>query len=102
MAIPDQDPDIYELINALSKEEERLWASAGDGRGLDPEERRRLDDIKIELDRRTTCSTSAPPCARPAVTRARRRNAPPRSSSAISSNRPGSTACSSSGSRMGR
>ena len=51
MAIPDQDPDIYELINALSKEEERLWASAGDGRGLDPEERRRLDDIKVELDR---------------------------------------------------
>ena len=51
MAEPDQDPDIFELINALSKEEERLWASAGDGRGLDPEERRRLDDIKIELDR---------------------------------------------------
>ncbi len=51
MADPDQDPDIFELINALSKEEERLWASAGDGRGLDPEERRRLDDIKIELDR---------------------------------------------------
>ena len=51
MADPDEDPDIYELINALSKEEERLWASAGDGRGLDPEERRRLDDIKIELDR---------------------------------------------------
>ena len=51
MAIPEQDPDIYELINALSKEEERLWAGAGDGRGLDPEERRRLEDIKIELDR---------------------------------------------------
>ena len=51
MAVPDRDPDIFELINALSKEEERLWASAGDGRGLDPEERRRLDDIKIELDR---------------------------------------------------
>jgi Protein of unknown function (DUF2630) len=51
MADPDEDPDIYELINALSKEEERLWAGAGDGRGLDPEERRRLEDIKIELDR---------------------------------------------------
>ena len=51
MAVPDEDPDIYEIINALSKEEERLWASAGDGRGLDPEERRRLEDIKIELDR---------------------------------------------------
>ncbi|MET0773647.1 MAG: DUF2630 family protein [Candidatus Limnocylindrales bacterium] len=51
MDVPDQDDDIYQIINALSKEEERLWASAGDGRGLDPEERRRLDDIKIELDR---------------------------------------------------
>jgi len=51
MAAPDPDDDIYQLINALSKEEERLWAGAGDGRGLDPEERRRLDDIKIELDR---------------------------------------------------
>jgi hypothetical protein len=51
MAVPDQDDDIYQLINALSEEEEHLWASAGDGRGLDPEERRRLDDIKIELDR---------------------------------------------------
>ncbi len=51
MPVPDQDPDIYELINALSQEEERLWASAGDGRGLDLDERRRLDAIKIELDR---------------------------------------------------
>ncbi|MEZ4595636.1 MAG: DUF2630 family protein [Chloroflexota bacterium] len=48
---PDQDPDIYGLINALSQEEERLWTSAGDGRGLDPAERRRLEDIKVELDR---------------------------------------------------
>jgi hypothetical protein len=48
---PDQDIDILQAINALSEEEERLWASAGDGRGLDPTERRRLDDIKVELDR---------------------------------------------------
>ncbi len=51
MAVQDQDDDIYQLINALSTEEETLWASASDGRGLDPDERRRLDDIKIELDR---------------------------------------------------
>jgi hypothetical protein len=51
MAAPDPDDDIYQLINALSEEQEGLWASAGDGRGLDPKERRRLDDIKIELDR---------------------------------------------------
>jgi hypothetical protein len=51
MALPDPDDDIYQLINALSAEEETLWASASDGRGLDPEERRRLDDIKVELDR---------------------------------------------------
>jgi hypothetical protein len=48
---PDQDPDILELINSLSEEEERLWASAGDGRGLDPTERQRLEDIKVALDR---------------------------------------------------
>lgn len=48
---PDQDLDIFEAINALSQEEERLWASAGDGRGLDPSERQRLEDIKVELDR---------------------------------------------------
>lgn len=48
---PNQDLDIFQAINALSQEEERLWASAGDGRGLDPTERLRLEDIKVELDR---------------------------------------------------
>jgi hypothetical protein len=48
---PNQDLDIFDSINALSQEEEQLWASAGDGRGLDPAERRRLEDIKVELDR---------------------------------------------------
>ncbi len=47
----DQDPDILQAINALSAEEERLWASAGDGHGLDPMERERLGAIKVELDR---------------------------------------------------
>lgn len=47
---PDQDIDLFQIINALSEEEERLWASAGDGRGLEPTERQRLDDIKIQLD----------------------------------------------------
>ncbi len=51
MAIPDQDDDIYQAINALSREEELIWASAGDGRGLDADERKRLDAIKVELDR---------------------------------------------------
>ena len=48
---PDQDIDLFQIINALSEEEERLWAGAGDGRGLEPPERQRLDDIKIQLDR---------------------------------------------------
>jgi hypothetical protein len=47
----DQDPDLFDLINALSQEEEQLWASAGDGHGLDPSERQRLEAIKVELDR---------------------------------------------------
>ena len=45
------DLDIFHQINALSAEEERLWASAGDGRGLSAEDRERLDAIKVELDR---------------------------------------------------
>jgi hypothetical protein len=51
MAVPDNDDDITQVINALSREEERIWASAGDGSGIDADERKRLDDIKIELDR---------------------------------------------------
>ncbi len=51
MAQPDPDVDIFQVINDLSVEEEGLWASAGDGRGLDPEERMRLETIKVQLDR---------------------------------------------------
>jgi uncharacterized protein DUF2630 len=43
--------DLFHRINALSGEEEQLYASAGDGEGLTGEERRRLDAIKVELDR---------------------------------------------------
>lgn len=45
------DVDLFHTINALSAEEERLYASAGDGSGLSREEQDRLDQIKIELDR---------------------------------------------------
>jgi hypothetical protein len=45
------DQDIFRQINELSAEEERLYASAADGAGLTPEERERLDTIKVELDR---------------------------------------------------
>jgi hypothetical protein len=43
--------DLFHRINALSSEEEQLYASAGHGEGLNQEERERLDAIKIELDR---------------------------------------------------
>jgi len=49
--MPDPDLDIFHRINALSAEEEQLYASAGDGAGLTEEERNRLDVIKVELDR---------------------------------------------------
>jgi len=45
------DLDLFHQINALSSEEEQLYASAGDGGGLSDEERSRLDAIKVELDR---------------------------------------------------
>jgi hypothetical protein len=43
--------DLFHEINALSSEEERLYASASDGEGLTQEERDRLEAIKVELDR---------------------------------------------------
>lgn len=45
------DSDIFGRINALSDEEERLFAQAGDGGGLTQEEVDRLEAIKVELDR---------------------------------------------------
>jgi hypothetical protein len=45
------DLDLFHRINALSSEEERLYASASDGEGLGEAERERLEAIKIELDR---------------------------------------------------
>ena len=45
------DTDIFEHINALSSEEERLYGQAGDGSGLSEPERQRLEAIRVELDR---------------------------------------------------
>jgi hypothetical protein len=45
------DLDIFHRINALSEEEEQLYASAGDGSGLTGDATERLEAIKVELDR---------------------------------------------------
>ncbi|MGZ8438416.1 MAG: DUF2630 family protein [Candidatus Limnocylindrales bacterium] len=45
------DLDLYHQINALSHEEEQLYGSASEGDGLNPDERRRLEAIRVELDR---------------------------------------------------
>jgi hypothetical protein len=45
------DPNVFEYINALSAEEEALFASASDGSGLSIEATERLAEIKVELDR---------------------------------------------------
>ena len=45
------DMDIFDRINALSGEEERLYAEAGDGEGLSGESVERLKAINVELDR---------------------------------------------------
>jgi hypothetical protein len=45
------DPDIFGYINALSAEEEQLYAAASDGEGLSTEASERLEVIKVELDR---------------------------------------------------
>ena len=45
------DLQIFEHVNALSEEEERLYRVAGDGEGLGTAETERLRGIKVELDR---------------------------------------------------
>jgi len=45
------DLDLFAQINALAAEEERLYASAGDGGGLTDAQRDRLGAINVELDR---------------------------------------------------
>jgi Protein of unknown function (DUF2630) len=46
-----KDLEIFERVNALSEEEERLYRLAGDGQGLGTEENERLRAINVELDR---------------------------------------------------
>ena len=45
------DLDLFTRINTLSEEEERLYATASDGSGLDGSALERLRTIKVELDR---------------------------------------------------
>ena len=44
------DTRLFERINELSAEEERLYATAADGGGLDSDEVARLETIKVALD----------------------------------------------------
>ena len=44
------DADLFERINALSHEEEALYAKAGDGSGLDGADVERLEEIRVQLD----------------------------------------------------
>jgi hypothetical protein len=45
------DVAVFDYINALSAEEEELFAQAGDGSGLTTQASDRLAEIKVELDR---------------------------------------------------
>jgi hypothetical protein len=45
-----KDAGLFQHINELAEEEERLFARAGDGSGLSPIEIERLDEIRVELD----------------------------------------------------
>ena len=45
------DLDLVRQINALSSEEEQLYASASEGDGLSADQVQRLETIRIELDR---------------------------------------------------
>jgi Protein of unknown function (DUF2630) len=45
-----KDARLFEYINELSREEEELFARAGDGSGLSQADIDRLEEIKVELD----------------------------------------------------
>ncbi len=45
-----KDARLFEYINELSREEEELFARAGDGSGLSQADLDRLEEIKVELD----------------------------------------------------
>jgi hypothetical protein len=45
------DVAVFDYINALSAEEEDLFAQASDGSGLTTQASERLAEIKVELDR---------------------------------------------------
>jgi hypothetical protein len=45
------DVAVFDYINALSTEEEELFAQASDGSGLTTQASDRLAEIKVELDR---------------------------------------------------
>lgn len=45
-----KDRPIFERINDLAAEEEELWERAGDGDGLEPSQRERLETVRVELD----------------------------------------------------
>ncbi len=46
-----QERSIANRINELAEEEEELYGRAGEGGGLDPAARGRLEEINVELDR---------------------------------------------------
>ncbi len=46
----DREQRIFERINDLAEEEQRLYEMAGDGAGLDGDDRLKLDLINAELD----------------------------------------------------
>jgi hypothetical protein len=45
-----EDQTLFDRINELSRQEEDLWEKAGSGGGLAPNEKERLDTIKVQLD----------------------------------------------------
>jgi hypothetical protein len=49
--VPMDDVPLFDHINALSSEEETLYARAGDGGGLTTADSDRLKEIQVELDR---------------------------------------------------
>ncbi len=45
------DADLFARINDIAHEEERLYSRASDGSGLSQDERQRLHELQISLDR---------------------------------------------------
>jgi Protein of unknown function (DUF2630) len=81
------DQPVFNHINDLADEEERLWLRAAEGDGLEGRDQRRLQEIQVELDQCYDLLAQRRARRAGARTPTRRAFVPPTSSSGTSNSR---------------